>query len=707
MGNPTTIQKMRAFLGLALALALAALAPGCDAGAPAGPRAADTPLFDTRQSNTTCLAPAKGEGKVRFEPLFGGGQFATPVDAVLRGNRIWVVEYDGHVRLMDRTTGQVTTALDASGTIGPEARFVAAALHPTKPLLFVAVDHWFAPYWSEVVTFETKDGGATFDPASRQVVIHVDRPTEYHGVGALVFDRKGLLYIAHGDGGTNNGPELTRYDPSLMLGAILRIDVDSAKPYAIPPDNPRVGRAEVWAGGFRNPFRFSFDRESGALWAGDVGGERYEEIDVVEPGKDYGWPVLEGFTCMKPREGCDPTGKTPPKFAYPHTQIGGSITGGFVYRGKLLPELVGKYVYADFILGHLWVLHPENDVSPAEAERLNGVGVRSSTVALAEDDDGELYAVDFAGSVYALRPGKPQPFAIPDKLSKTGCVDPNDPRKPAPGLVPYDVNMELWSDGAAKERWFAIPDGKRISVYDSGEWNLPDGSVLMKSFTVGGKRIETRLLMHLAGHDWTAYAYRWNEDETEATRVDAPTELPRPDGAGTWHIPGPDQCFACHTVSASVALGVELAQTDRPRRTSPENQIAAWTRMGLLDTSNATARRPTLPTMASAPDDATRARAYLHTNCSICHRPGGTTPSEMDLRFERPFADLRGCTPASAVEGASVTTLLAPGDPARSAIYARASRRGRGQMPPLGTVMVDDGALKALSSWITGLPACQ
>ena len=194
------------------------------------------------------------------------------------------------------------------------------------------------------------------------MLLEVEQPYPNHNGGQLAFGPDGYLYIGLGDGGSGGDPQGNGQDLTTLLGSILRIDVSNAspaEPYRVPEDNPfwddETARAEIWAYGLRNPWRFSFDEATGDLWTGDVGQNRFEEIDLVVRGGNYGWNVLEGTHCFSPKTGCDPTGKALPVLEYP-INGGCSVIGGYVYRAAAIPSLAGAYVYGDFCSGKVSAL---------------------------------------------------------------------------------------------------------------------------------------------------------------------------------------------------------------------------------------------------------------------------------------------------------------------------------------------------------------
>ena len=246
------------------------------------------------------------------------------------------------------------------------------------------------------------------DSDSERIVLEVPQPFSNHNGGQIVFGPDGYLYIGLGDGGRADDPFGNGQNRSTLLGTILRIDVsgiDADGTYAIPTDNPFVGegggaREEIWAYGLRNPWRFSIDPETGDLWAADVGQDRYEEIDIIRPGLNYGWNVMEGAHCFQPSRSCDRDGLEMPVVEYGHDS-GCSVTGGYVYRGSRLPSLDGAYVYGDFCSGRIWALRHDG-VSMTEHLELVDSRLRISSFGV--DQSAELYILAFDEKIYRLVP---------------------------------------------------------------------------------------------------------------------------------------------------------------------------------------------------------------------------------------------------------------------------------------------------------------
>ncbi len=326
-------------------------------------------------------------------------------------------------------------------------------------------------------------------------------------------------------------------------------------------------------------------------------------------------------------------------------------------------------------------------------------------------------------------------------LSATGCVDPMDPTKPAQTLIPYDVASALWSDAATKHRYFALPDNTTIDVKECprdaaqcapveeggsyeepGDWSFPIGTVFVKTFVFGDRIVETRLLVRAGEFDYWGYSYEWRADQTDADLV--PTDgdyingkdvmIEGPNGMQTWHFPSRSQCGTCHTTPAGTSLGPETQQLNTDY-TYPNgftgNQIETLEHIGIF--TNPVADMPALPspTDTSAPLEE-RARAYLHANCSMCHRPGSTFTG-FDARFSVPFADMQLCNvvPEKGDLGIMNAMRITPGDPMASIVSRRMHTRDLSmpmsvQMPLIATNVVDDEGVGVIDDWIESLTSC-
>ena len=242
--------------------------------------------------------------------------------------------------------------------------------------------------------------GERADPATEHVLLQIDEPYANHNGGALAFGPDGNLYIGVGDGGSGGDPHGNGQNRDALLGKILRIDV-SGPGYAIPSGNPFAaggGRPEIWAYGLRNPWRISFDPENGRLWVADVGQNKWEEVDVIDRGGNYGWNIMEGTHCFKPSDGCDMSGLIQPMAEYGH-DLGCSVTGGFVYHGASMPELRGWYLYGDYCSGRVWALNAHDGRGAPPGELANTGAAISS---FAQDAQGEPYIVTFDEKILKL-----------------------------------------------------------------------------------------------------------------------------------------------------------------------------------------------------------------------------------------------------------------------------------------------------------------
>jgi hypothetical protein len=276
----------------------------------------------------------------------------------------------------------------------------------------------------------------------------VEQPYENHNGGGLVFGPDdGYLYIGLGDGGLGGDPEDNGEDPKTLLGSILRIDVDNpvpgGLPYSIPADNPFAGnedgyREEIYAYGFRNPWRYSIDPVSGELWVGDVGQDAREEIDLVEKGGNYGWDIMEGTLCYEPETGCATEGLLPPVWEYSH-DFGVSVIGGFVYRGSRAPDLIGKYIYADYGSRKVWAL-THNGIDATVNEEIAAVA-NTNPMSFGVSENQELFLVTFGGKIFQF--AETQPTAIEDaenlltRRATLGAAYPNPMRSET--TVPYTI----------------------------------------------------------------------------------------------------------------------------------------------------------------------------------------------------------------------------------------------------------------------------
>ncbi len=297
-------------------------------------------------------------------------------------NRIFVAQQNGVISVFpdDSSAGSRTTFLDLSSRLSSssgEEGLLGLAFHPRYGLNGYFYVDYTAPNPLRTVVARYRASRAdpnVADTSSTYVIIEINQPYSNHNGGMLAFGPDGYLYVGMGDGGSEGDPLNMGQDRTVLLGKILRINVDdttASTHYVIPADNPFTGnilgyREEIWAYGLRNPWRFSFDTASGQLWAGDVGQDTWEEVDLIQRGRNYGWKIMEGPACYSPPSGCDTTGLTMPVKAYDHS-LGEAIVGGYVYHGNRRPDLKGAYLYGDWASGRIWVFRYDSGQLTADS----------------------------------------------------------------------------------------------------------------------------------------------------------------------------------------------------------------------------------------------------------------------------------------------------------------------------------------------------
>jgi glucose/arabinose dehydrogenase len=307
-------------------------------------------------------------------------------------------------------TGSVFLNISGRVLNSGEAGLLGIAFHP----VFATNGEVFVSYVessqiSVISRFHSFDSNLTLDPASEEILLTVIQPQDNHNGGDIHFGQDGFLYIGFGDGG---GTQENGQNTTTLLGAMVRIDVDIAMGYDIPPGNPFAGNTpsvqgvcgancpEIYAWGFRNPWRFSFDSVTDELWVADVGQGAWEEVDRVELGENYGWNTREGAHCFNPSSGCSTAGLTDPITEYSHS-LGNSITGGFVYHGTAIPGLQGHYVFGDFVSGRIWAVPADSPIGTTPTQIAD---TTHSISAFAEGVNGEIYVVDYGGSIHQIVP---------------------------------------------------------------------------------------------------------------------------------------------------------------------------------------------------------------------------------------------------------------------------------------------------------------
>jgi uncharacterized repeat protein (TIGR03806 family) len=731
-----------------------------------------------RLANTTLSLPsslpAPTTNSYTTENAFPGISLANPIALASppgETNRLFIAERSGLIAVITNLAAPTRTEFMNIGSkisgLWSEGGLLGLAFHPN----FASNRYFYVFYTPPVPTnasqiynrisrFETLAGLPNqADTNSEVILISQHDEAGNHNGGALVFGPEGYLYIGCGDeGGSNDGNNNSQRINKDFFSAILRIDVDkrpgSLPPnphlavgattnYAIPPDNPFIGatqfngtavnsnavRTEIWAPGLRNPFRIAFDEVTGELYVGDVGQGAREEVDVVQRGRNYGWKWREGKIAT-PGMGSPPAGFTnwaDPVLDYPRSATsnyyGTVITGGRVYRGHRLPELVGHYLFSDYASGFVWdMTHDGTNVLT-----WRHLFTDSNLVYFGQDPrDGELLLCDLtANQVKRLVAANPTTNGLPATLADAGVFHNLTTLTPFEGIAPYELNLPFWSDGAHKTRWFSIPATNLTIGFNADlNWSTPTSAVWIKHFDLqmtngdpaSVRRLETRLLVrNNSGSGGYGVTYRWGTSLDNAVLVPAEgldEELVINDSGiirtQIWRYPSRAECLACHGATAGFALGFNTAQLNRDHAYAPgdvTNQLRRLAQVGYFDQAVSSAH--TLPALPALTNEAIsveyRARAYLHVNCAQCHYPGGPVPSSFDLRLARPLADAGVIHGALANDlGDPLNEVIRPGVLSNSALYLRASSRSAIQMPPLGSTVADTQGMAVVAGWING-----
>jgi uncharacterized repeat protein (TIGR03806 family) len=631
-------------------------------------------------------------------------------------------------------------------------------------------------YYQRVSRFKVSTGDPTVaDPASELILIQQLDEVFNHNGGDLHFGPDGYLYYAAGD-------EANPYDYKLnsqkinkdFFAGIFRIDVDK-KPgnlepnahasiptdngiarFSVPVDNPFVHaslngpwdgtysgvtitplsgvRTEFWATGLRHIWRMSFDELTGDLWAGDVGQDTYEEVNLIQKGGNYGWVYREGahdtnFT--NPAPPTKPAGFTSidPVYEYVHASISGgdaqfkgnSVCGGYVYRGSRFPALYGCYIFCDSVSGHIWSRNP----TTGTVTRITGVpGVYGALSSMGVDPSNKdlLFADYLNGKILRLATGTTD-TTFPATLSATGLFADLTDLSPSPGLLPYEPNLTFWSDFAVKRRWFSIPQANDTMTWMLDEnWTYPSGMVWVKHFDLEmtrgvaatKRRIETRVVVKTDGGSY-GVSYRWNDAQTEATLVpDEGAEFnldivengtPR---TQRWQIPSRSSCLTCHTPQAGHALSFNTRQLNRTHTINgvTGNQLTVLRNAGYLANDPGS---PNILPRHVRPDETdysleARVRSYLAVNCAYCHQEGGTVAgANWDGSAHLTLAET-GLIDGEAENngGNSLNKYIVRGDATHSIVLNRmAVTNGFTRMPPLGSSELDQTNIDLVQEWIT------
>jgi uncharacterized repeat protein (TIGR03806 family) len=506
--------------------------------------------------------------------------------------------------------------------------------------------------------------------------------------------------------------------------------------YFIPNDNPFLDEPgvleEFYAVGLRNPHRMTHDPVGGHVFIGEVGHKQQEEIDVLAPGANFQWDLFEGASPSDAPRNPDlprPGIWTDPALAYPHEEVA-VLIGGYVYRGDALPSLYGKYLHADWIAGSILTATPHVDdglVVMGDSEVViesRFAGRSDGFSSFARGADGQIYALVLGSGqrILAITAAKPISARAPERLSKTGLFEDLETLRPAAGLVEYQVRAPLWSDGADKRRFIALPDGEaRVEIARDGSYRFPPGTLFVKHFERAldarhperRRRLETRVLM-LTKDGVYGLTYKWNASQSDAEllreHVEEELKLVDEDGGtrrAVYVYPSPGECLRCHDPDGSRVLGFKTSQLNFEH--DGRAQLTTLAERDLFAAPPRASELAKLPALAALDDESApleaRVRSYLDANCAHCHSGRSLGEARWDARFETPLG-AQGIVDAP-LHGRSAepdARVIAPGDLTHSALYQRvASEDPAERMPPLASRLVDADFVALLERWIAEL----
>lgn len=655
---------------------------------------------------------------------------------------------------------------------GKDYLYVYYLNHPTDdPNAVVDANN---PYYERLSRFTWNPGSGAFDPASELIMIQQFDTARGHDGGGLCFGGDGFLYLSVGDEGTESAdasPYTQKID-ELFRSGVWRLDVDMiggavshpivnqpdepplqagettvddidhtyTQGYYIPSDNPWVGVTgaleEFYSIGLREPHRMTYDPVGDRFWIGDVGGGVAEEVNVMDgPGLNFQWNYMEGTGAgFQPVP--DPVIGTEraPVHWYDHG-MGNCIIGGFVYRGSAIPELAGKYLFGDNGSQAFYALDYDELTGTAVSVEQVGQG-RSGALwdgisSFGTDSQNEPLLLQLgagtpgAGTISRIKRAgtvSGDTWEYPPLLSQTGLFSDLATLAPADGLVPYEINMPLWSSGLAKQRWFMIPSdgnpdspGETITYSENSGWDLPTGSVMVKHFAdpVDGTPIETRLLVH--GTDgWGGVTYKWRAGEAEADLLEEGLTEPLTVNGQTidYLYPARTQCWQCHHNNVDPVLGFRTRQLNRTMSYPggyTANQIEALSAAGFIPEDIKEEDLVGVITSARVDDpnvaDVDFVRSYIDSNCSHCHQPAGSTRAFFDARLTTPLdGQSLICGPVIEGLGLAAPAVVKPGNLNDSVMFQRIGSHDPGiMMPPLARGPVHDAALSRLANWILSM----
>ena len=583
------------------------------------------------------------------------------------------------------------------------------------------------------------------DPTSMEILLRWD--SRGHQGGSMQFGPDGMLYVSIGDGQRPYPPDAaeTGQDNSDLQATILRIDVDNPTPedpYRTPPDNPFAGndedenvREEIWAFGFRNPWKITFDPESGDLLAADVGWEAREMIYRVKRGGNYGWSIMEGSQRVK--EGIEPkTPIIPPLFEHTHLDSR-SISGGHYWQSDRIPELKGAYIYGDWMTGIIWALKHDGDKVLWQKTL---VDTPHQIIGFLLNDTGEVLVLSYDGTIMRLEPSQTNDKGqreFPQTLSTTGIFRDVAKQISAAGVVEYQINANHWADGTHSRQWIAIPGDAQLGIFEKSNWqtgdtqgrfDFPPDSVIVKTVSYHSdpndpstqRHLETQIL-HRYIDDWRAYNYVWNDQQTDAVLQDdvaVDRKIKIKDASAqsgvrtqTWRHTSRSECLLCHTWGVGSVhafwppqLNINV-NTNSNGQSENTNQLDLLKRIGMFD-EPIPREKPLASPLDKTKSLQDRCRSYLALNCATCHRAlgGGTANFNFDPVQSLEANNFIDQRPAQGTFDIDDACVVASGDPLRSVLVYRMLKSGRGHMPQFGSNVIDTQGIRLLADWIAAMP---
>ncbi|OQD43094.1 hypothetical protein BUL40_08370 [Croceivirga radicis] len=743
--------------------------------------------------------PNVGAVQTPYQVAYPGVKFDSPIKYVTvpNQNRVVVGQLDGRIFWMvdDQTTTTKTEVVDFSAEVGDHTNgevwdggFLGLAIHPQfgtagKNYFYIyyttaepgntlgspqgfscGLERYFGNFLI-LERFEVDPTSMTFLPGSRQQMIKRRMYNTTHRGGDMVFGNDGYLYITTGDQATyRNAQDIAEN----LDGGVLRLDIDmnplsshtpirtlassgageldefSGRYYFIPNDNPFPSPTgdtfeEYFSLGHRNPHRISKDSDTGTMYIGEVGENTHEEVNILESGKNYGWPFFEGDAVFNVDSNCISQMYNNMPHQGPLTSFApddaNSIIGGYVYRGSEIPDLQGKYICADYGDGdEIFSI----DIATGIYEIIGNFSP-ADVISFGQGYDNELYLLKYGNDVnlYKLTTPGISYTGMPQNLSDTGAFSDLGTLEVNPGIIPYEMIDPFWSDGATKKRWMAIPnDGahdtaaEQIQFSENGVWDFPVGSVLIKHFDYPiderdptiTRKVETRF--SIKGQDGNFYflTYRWLPDESDAVLQeigrDEPIQVTTLTGGTkteTWHYPSNSECISCHNPALGGTLGPRTRFLNKDYDYSEKggvvgNQLVTLSHLGILNETITDTDTPNFLTHTSINDNAAsleeKARSYLDLNCAYCHQPATGNRADFDLRLVNTLAQT-GLLNADILTPLGVDAeerILYPSDANKSILYHRTNSVDPSiMMPPLAKGKIDEAGVALLEAWINQL----